>query len=51
MMTRHSTPMRYGMMAGWVRQCSQTATVLNAERIKTHNRREPSCPPQTAAMV
>ena len=50
-MTRHSMPIRYGMMAGWVRQCSHTAIVLNADRMKTHNSNEPSWPPQTAAMV
>ena len=48
---KHSVPMRYGMMAGWVRQCSQTAIVLKADRIKTHNKSDPSCPPQTAATV
>ena len=51
MMMRHSMPMRYGIMAGWVRQWSQTAIVLNVDRMKTHNSREPSWPPQTAAMV
>ena len=51
MMMRHSMPMTYGIMAGWVRQWSQTAIVLNVDRIKTHNSSEPSWPPQTAATV